>query len=231
MRLLIYTLFMFNVICVHAQTTIPMKPYHGVYKIPCKVNGISLDFIFDTGASKVSLSSTEAMFMYKNGIIKSSDFGEAVTFSVADGKSLVGMNLTLRSVKIGRKILYDVPATVVNSENAPLLLGQSVLSELGVIQFDYNDNTLTFYNDESSIPDIGNFYEMREQKMNDYEVVLRKNKKELDKLKAELNINSQQIEELRRTKTECLIANRKLKNTILEITKYVPRGKRDELGL
>ena len=157
-----------------------MKPYHGVYKIPCKVNGISLDFIFDTGASKVSLSSTEAMFMYKNGIIKSSDFGEAVTFSVADGKSLVGMNLTLRSVKIGRKILYDVPATVVNSENAPLLLGQSVLSELGVIQFDYNDNTLTFYNDESSIPDIGNFYEMREQKMNDYEVVLRKNKKELE---------------------------------------------------
>ena len=39
-----------------------------VYTIPCKVNGLALNFIFDTGASSVSISKSEAIFMLKMDI-------------------------------------------------------------------------------------------------------------------------------------------------------------------
>lgn len=42
------------------QTVIKMQRKGGVSVVPCTVNGLSLSFIFDTGASDVSLSLTEA---------------------------------------------------------------------------------------------------------------------------------------------------------------------------
>jgi aspartyl protease family protein len=39
-----------------------MQKDGGVYKVPCTVNGLKLEFIFDTGASVVSISLTEAIF-------------------------------------------------------------------------------------------------------------------------------------------------------------------------
>jgi predicted aspartyl protease len=58
---------------VIAQTKITMEKEGGVYTIPCKVNGLQLKFIFDTGASDVSLSLTEALFMFKNGYLSEKD--------------------------------------------------------------------------------------------------------------------------------------------------------------
>ena len=46
------------------------KEASGVYTIPCEVNGLRLRFILDTGASTVSLSLTEATFMFKNGYLE-----------------------------------------------------------------------------------------------------------------------------------------------------------------
>jgi len=47
----------------NAQLVIKMKKINGVYTVPCKVNGRPLSFIFDTGASDVSLSLEEAIKM------------------------------------------------------------------------------------------------------------------------------------------------------------------------
>ena len=55
-----------------AQDIIKMEKSGGIYLIPCKVNGLPLKFIFDTGASDVSISLTEALFMLKNGNLKES---------------------------------------------------------------------------------------------------------------------------------------------------------------
>ena len=45
----------------------------GTYKVPCEMNGVKLNFIFDSGASDVSISLTEAQFMLKNGHMKIED--------------------------------------------------------------------------------------------------------------------------------------------------------------
>ena len=119
------------------------KTPDGTYKIPCKVNGLELDFIFDTGASIVSLSLTEARYMYKHGYLIDSDFIGTEYFSTADGSITEGMVIKIRKLEFEGMVLTDIDATIINNLNAPILLGQSALSKLGKIQIDYDKNTLT----------------------------------------------------------------------------------------
>ena len=55
------------------HTKVSMRKEGGVYLVPITVNGLNLDFIFDTGASSISLSSAEAMVMLKQGLITQDD--------------------------------------------------------------------------------------------------------------------------------------------------------------
>ena len=113
------------------------------FTVPCKVNGLPLKFIFDTGASSVQISKSEAIFMLKNGYLTESDITGTQHFQTASGDIIEGTRIIIRKIEIGGMILRNVEASVVHSDNAPLLLGQSVLSRLGKIQIDYNNSTLT----------------------------------------------------------------------------------------
>lgn len=119
------------------------KELSGIYTVPCKVNGLSLKFIFDTGASSVSISKSEAIFMLKNGYLSKNDIIGSQQFQTASGDILEGTRIIIRKIEVGGLLLRNVEASVVHSDNAPLLLGQSVLSRLGKIQIDYNNSTLT----------------------------------------------------------------------------------------
>ena len=119
-----------------------MEKKGGVYFIPCKVNGLSLNFIFDTGASDVSISLSEAIFMLKNGYLLSSDLGETQYYQIANGDVAEGTKIIIRKLEIGNKALYNVSASIVHNASAPLLLGQSALKKLGKYSFDYSTNTL-----------------------------------------------------------------------------------------
>lgn len=113
------------------------------FTVPCKVNGLPLKFIFDTGASSVQISKSEAIFMLKNGYLAESDITGTQHFQTASGDIIEGTRIMIRKIEIGGMVLRNVEASVVHSDNAPLLLGQSVLSRLGKIQIDYNNSTLT----------------------------------------------------------------------------------------
>ena len=112
------------------------KMYSGVYEVPCIINGLQLKFVFDTGASNVSISSVEAAFMLKNGYLKEEDVRGKEYFSTATGEIREGAKLNLREIKIGEAILKNVEASVVQNQQAPLLLGQSVLERFGTITID-----------------------------------------------------------------------------------------------
>jgi len=45
----------------NSRNTIKMEKQNGVYMIPVDINGVPIHFIFDTGASLISISSTEAI--------------------------------------------------------------------------------------------------------------------------------------------------------------------------
>lgn len=127
--LIIYFLICFK---ADAQEIIQMKKEtSGTYTIPCEVNGLKLRFIFDTGASAVSISLTEATFMLKNGYLEESDITGIANVRTADGKIAENYTVTLKELKIGSVTLNNVEAIVSNGLDAPLLLGQSALDKLG----------------------------------------------------------------------------------------------------
>ncbi len=112
------------------------KMYSGVYEVPCTINNLPLKFIFDTGASDVSISSVEASFMLKNGYLSENDIRGKEYFSTATGEIHEGTKIRLKEIKIGGAVLKNVEASVVNNQQAPLLLGQTVLERFGTITID-----------------------------------------------------------------------------------------------
>ncbi len=132
----IVALFAFK---LNAQTKIIMEKKDGVYLIPCKINGLDLKFIFDTGASDVSISLTEALFMLKNGHLKKEDIGENVYYSIANGDVAKGTKLNIKEIAFAGLKLYNIQASIIHETEAPLLLGQSAISKLGKIQLEGNN--------------------------------------------------------------------------------------------
>lgn len=124
--------------------TVRMRKMSGnTYLVSCKVNGLPLDFIFDTGASSVTLSRKQAQFMLRNGYLSRSDIVGSSSYQTASGDITTGMVIKLKRIEISGLVLNNVEATIINSDSAPLLLGQSALSRLGKMQIDYRNSTLT----------------------------------------------------------------------------------------
>ena len=89
-----------------------------------QINGASVRFVVDTGATLVSLSQSEARRL---GI----DFqhGESVTLNTANG-SVNARKLVLASVRVGAISVSNVEAVVVDNLNMPALLGMSFLNRM-----------------------------------------------------------------------------------------------------
>lgn len=129
---------------VRGHAKVHMTKEGGVYLVPIRVNGLDLRFIFDTGASSISLSSAEALVMWRQGRITQEDVVGQQEFRDATGGLSVGTVIRLRSVEIGGIELNNVEASVVDNIQAPLLLGQTALSKFGKVTINYNNNTIEF---------------------------------------------------------------------------------------
>lgn len=147
--LLILSTFLINNLLI-AQTSIVLKKEAGVYVVPCVVNGLNLKFIFDTGASDVSISMIEAAYMLKNGLLHAEDIIGKSKYQTAEGTISEGTSIILREINIAGLKLKDVKATVVKNLDAPLLLGMSAISKLGKIQLDTRANKLTIYPEQQA---------------------------------------------------------------------------------
>ncbi|MGO3183602.1 MAG: TIGR02281 family clan AA aspartic protease [Aequorivita sp.] len=128
-----------------------MKERQGVYMVPCKLNGVSLAMLLDTGASDVVISSTEAAFLMKQGSIVEDDIIGKGKYQTADGRIVEGTYLNIRELHIGDILLSNVKAAIIEESNAPLLLGQSALSQLG--SYRISDNQLILEDYFSKSPD------------------------------------------------------------------------------
>src|SRR5690554_3179740 len=117
-----------------SQTIISLDKKKNAYYIPCEINGIPLEFIFDTGATNVTISSTEADFLFKHNFLTADDIKESIHYRTASGEIREGTKVLLREFKISGQPLYNVTAIIVHNQEAPLLLGMSALNQLGSIE-------------------------------------------------------------------------------------------------
>jgi aspartyl protease family protein len=128
----------------NTKNIIKMEKKDGVYYIPIEINGVSMHFIFDTGAGMISMSAMEANFLYKQGKLTEDDFLGKANYMDANGYISEGTIVNLRFVKVGNKTLENIKASIVHNMEAPLLLGQTVLEGFGKISIDYNTLEITF---------------------------------------------------------------------------------------
>jgi aspartyl protease family protein len=126
------------------KTVVKMNRKNGVYEVPIEINGSNMFFIFDTGASDITISLTEATFLYKQGTLTEDDFLGIQQYQIADGSISEGTIINLKTVKIGNRTLSNVQASVVHNMGAPLLFGQSALAHFGKVTIDYNRGEITF---------------------------------------------------------------------------------------
>ena len=123
-------------------TEIPFTKENGICNVKCKINDLPLYFVFDTGASTVSLSMVEATFMMKNGYLNKKDVIGSQYFMDANGNINEGTVINIRNVDFGGLELENIRASVVRNQNAPLLVGQTVLNRVGRIEIDNESKVL-----------------------------------------------------------------------------------------
>ncbi len=118
----------------------------GVKYVPVKINGIAFEMIFDTGCSATLISIAEANYLYQKGCLTEDDqYLGTVKSTIADGSIVENDVIVLSEVIIDNKIVcHDVVATVSNSLNAPLLLGNEILDRLAIITIDNSNSVLRF---------------------------------------------------------------------------------------
>jgi aspartyl protease family protein len=126
------------------KVVVKMTKINGVYQVPVEINGSNMFFIFDTGAGMVSISGTEALFLYKQGSLTDDDITGTANFTDANGDISEGTIINLKTVKVGDRVLNNIQASVVHNMEAPLLLGQSVLERFGKISIDNKSGELVF---------------------------------------------------------------------------------------
>lgn len=130
----------------HQSEEIRIKMYeeNGVRYIPMKINGQELNFVFDTGASSICISTIEAILLVKNGSLTENDVIGQQGFTDATGRISVGAKINLRTVQIGNKVLNNVEAIIIENPGAECLLGQTVLSRFGKYTIDNQQNEIIF---------------------------------------------------------------------------------------
>jgi aspartyl protease family protein len=122
------------------------EQYGNTITIPVKINGMGLDMIFDTGASTTCITLAEAEYLYQKGALPEEDIIDEQMFQTADGSISVGLRINLMEVQIGDKItLYNIEALVVENQQAPLLLGQSVMKQFREISVDRENEVVKFF--------------------------------------------------------------------------------------
>lgn len=108
-----------------AQPQVSLWPNNGMYLTTGTVNGYSVDFLVDTGATSIALNAATAKRL---GI----DFyrGQQVGIRTASGKGLA-YRVMLDYVQLDEIKLYNIEAVVLDgAEPSPALLGMSFLGQL-----------------------------------------------------------------------------------------------------
>jgi clan AA aspartic protease (TIGR02281 family) len=110
------------------STVIPMQKEGGTFVVPVSINGqLTLKFTIDSGASDVSIPADVVSTLIRTETITDSDFLGTQIYTLADGSTIPSPTFTIRSLKVGDKVLQNVQGSVASAKGS-LLLGQSFLS-------------------------------------------------------------------------------------------------------
>lgn len=127
--------------------SVPFEEMGGVKVIPVKLNGITMNMIFDPGCFGLHISLNELQTLYKNAKFDESDIIGVSYATIADGSIVENGAIRIREIEIGGEdgvTIHNVEASVALNQSAPLLLGNVVLDELESVEVDNVEKVINF---------------------------------------------------------------------------------------
>lgn len=120
-----------------------LKSKNGLIEVPIVLNDVlRINFIFDSGASEVSLSPDVALTLLRTGTISENDWLLDQVYTFADGSKAKSKRFLIKKLIIGNQTLTNIEASISKSIEAPMLIGQNVMQKLGSVTIDYNNMLL-----------------------------------------------------------------------------------------
>ncbi|WP_298424194.1 retropepsin-like aspartic protease [uncultured Kordia sp.] len=144
---ILFTVFLFSSLIAHSQKNedivIPFtRNSANIIEIKTNINGTEQQFIFDTGASTVSFGKDLFNKLLKDSVFTNDDIIAKTNTRLANGSLVYAWQIKIRKIKIGKVLLENIEAIVIDGNNVPPLLGQSVLENFGTITIDNQKNEL-----------------------------------------------------------------------------------------
>ena len=125
-----------------SRMAVPLKQDGGIFVVPVEINGaITLEFGVDSGAADVSVPLDVFSTLRRTRTIKDSDIIGEQTYVLADGSRSRSVRFTIRSLKVGDKVVENVKGSVAPSQGS-LLLGQSFLERFKSWSIDNTNHEL-----------------------------------------------------------------------------------------
>jgi clan AA aspartic protease (TIGR02281 family) len=121
---------------------VPLKKDGGTFVVPVQVNGaITLDFTIDSGAADVTVPADVFSTLTRTGTISDADITGEQTYVLADGSKGKSATFTIRSLRVGDKLVENVKGSVTSAQGS-LLLGQSFLERFRSWSIDNTNHEL-----------------------------------------------------------------------------------------
>lgn len=124
-----------------SQYIIPLQSKNGAKYIESVIDGVPIEFIFDTGAT-ATLLSTEVFNKIKE---KSGDYEllRVDSYQIADGSMVLANTYSADSLCLGTLCFKQIEFSVFQSENTSCLLGQNIFEKLYSYEIQSNQIRLT----------------------------------------------------------------------------------------
>lgn len=132
------------------KVSVPFKrTMSGLAEVQVSLNGVPFNMYWDTGASITSISSLELAKLVKENKIRQEDLLGSVTSTYADGSSAEQPVFMIKEIFIhgndGRYlILKNVEIIISENSEAPLLIGQNIISNLPKHSFNESSMVIEF---------------------------------------------------------------------------------------
>ena len=99
-----------------------INDFGNIYKLEIDIDGIKKQYIYDTGASYLSINSSMEKELKSQGKIKNEDYFPPKKFQISSGEIIEKRIVRLDNIKIGDYIVNNVFVTITEGDDDSILL-------------------------------------------------------------------------------------------------------------
>lgn len=127
-----------------SSTLVPLIDFFGKgFKIKINIGDVSKYYIFDTGATDLTIDKQTEQELLNKGVLKKENYLNKAYYSLANNQIVVGQMAKVNNIMIGEYIVNNVVITIL--EDSSLLCGKSFLDKFKSWKFDKQNKVLIIY--------------------------------------------------------------------------------------